>query len=245
MKRDFLLLLLSGTLAVLDGGGPTSVAAGAQEPAKAEQKADEKEDDQQQDKRKQQQQDDAKKQKEAQPRRILSRVPKHQARPNPIAQRRPHALLTQQEMFVPEAARNRKAAAKAQPQPNAQPDQQAEANRQQPNPPFWSPRQLSLSPAATYRLESMGQHVHLSPAMRLHIGRSQQSAAGRPAIQIPSPSMVPGQGARQYYPAVSRQPAQKPFADLERPPSGLESYWPLLLEGREDPNTGLIIWTLP
>ncbi len=242
MKRDFLLLLLAGTLVAFDGGGPTQVAAVAQEKAEVEQKADEKEDGQQQDKG--QQQADAQKQQEAKPPRIRSRVPKHQAKPNPIVQRRPYALLTQQEMFVPEAAKNRKAAARTQPQPNGQAAQQTAPNRQQPNPPFWSPRQLSLSPAATYRLESMGQHVHLSPAMRMHLERSQQSA-GRPAIQIPSPSLVPGQGARQYYPGVSRQPTQKPFANLERQPSGLESYWPLLLEGREDPNTGLIIWTLP
>ena len=123
-----------------------------------------------------------------------------------------------------------------------------------PNPPFWSPRQSQLpsgqlrrgqlSHAAVYHLESLGTHVHLTPAMRWHLNRS-GAAVSPSGATSPSSATVPGQGAEKFYPGVSRWPTQKPFADLERPASGLQSYWPFLLEGRQDPNTGLIIWSLP
>jgi hypothetical protein len=28
-------------------------------------------------------------------------------------------------------------------------------------------------------------------------------------------------------------------------PTAFERYWPLLLEGREDPETGVVIWSIP
>ncbi|MEM8944537.1 MAG: hypothetical protein AAGD11_05075 [Planctomycetota bacterium] len=174
-----------------------------------------------------------------------TRVPKHIAAPNPNAQPTPHPLLTDQHLYVPESAQRQHASAK-QDQPKQVPRQQAlPPARGRPNPPFWSPRRAGLSASATYRLESMGNHVHLSPAMRWHLNRSERTPNNQPTTTRSSAAKAPGQGAEQFYPGVSRLPQQKPFSDLERPPSGLQSYWPLLLEGREDPNTGLIIWTLP
>lgn len=37
----------------------------------------------------------------------------------------------------------------------------------------------------------------------------------------------------------------KPFTNLQRPPNAVERYWPLLVEAREDPRTGLVYWQLP
>lgn len=114
-----------------------------------------------------------------------------------------------------------------------------------PNLPFWLPRHSGLSSAATYQLNSLGRHVQLNPATRFHLHRANGGLPIEPEQQVASAATVTGQGAEKFYPGVSRLPAQKPFANVQPEPSGLQRYWPLLLEGREDPNTGLIIWTLP
>lgn len=44
---------------------------------------------------------------------------------------------------------------------------------------------------------------------------------------------------------VHRQPVGKPFENARPEPTAFERYWPLMLEGREDPKTGVIIWYLP
>ena len=130
-------------------------------------------------------------------------------------------------------------AARAQPQ-KQQPKKQQPAAR-----PVLARRRGSLGPSARYHLESMGTHVQLTPALRWHLNRSSGTSAVPPVAQLSSAATVPGQGAERYYPGISRSPVQKPFADLERPAGGLQTYWPLLLEGREDPRTGLIIWSFP
>lgn len=192
---------------------------------------------------------DAKQAGKKKPKKRPSRVPEFQARPNPNAQRTPQSILSEQEMFVPEAAKWRQSGAKQQqvkqPQPKRPAGPQAAPGEKQPPPLPGLPRQEGLSASAAYRLQSMGTHVHLSPSMRWHLNRSQRGLTTPSANSPATASTAPGQGAEKFYPGVSRLPAQKPFADLERPASGLQSYWPLLLEGREDPNTGLIIWTLP
>ncbi len=117
----------------------------------------------------------------------------------------------------------------------------------QPNAPFWFPRRATLSPAAIFRLESMGRNAQLSPAMQFHLNRSGASINAPPEAQssAAAATTVSGQRTPRFYPGVSRLPTQKPFANLERPPTAIERYWPLLLEGRQDPETGLIIWQLP
>ena len=114
-----------------------------------------------------------------------------------------------------------------------------------PNLPFWLPRQSGLSTAATYQLNSLGRHVQLNPATRFHLHRANGGLPIPPNQQIAPAAKATGQGAEKFYPGVSRLPPQKPFANVRPEPTGLQRYWPLLLEGREDPNTGLIIWTLP
>ncbi len=51
---------------------------------------------------------------------------------------------------------------------------------------------------------------------------------------------TPGQQTTVY-----RQPTGKPFENVRPAPTAFERYWPLMLEGRQDPKTGLIIWSLP
>ena len=50
-----------------------------------------------------------------------------------------------------------------------------------------------------------------------------------------------------YYPAAgsSSTQLQKPFAYVRPAPTAFDRYWPYLLEGYEDPETGFIIWTMP
>jgi len=157
----------------------------------------------------------------------------------------PKRLHLPKHLLVPEAAAARKFAGKKP----AKKKQAIKPAVRRPNAPFWSPRQSGLSAAAVYRLESMGRNVHLSPAMRFHLNRSRATTPiashAHPSSASTSASNLPGRGTQQFYPGVSRLPTQKPFANLERPPTGFERYWPLLLEGRQDPNTGLIIWSLP
>ncbi len=118
----------------------------------------------------------------------------------------------------------------------------ADKQRRVPRRPPWQgspPRQGRLSAGAAFRIENMGRHAPLSPAMRFHLHRSGREDYVTQNVPIRR------QQAPNFYPGVSRLPAQKPFANIERPAPALERYWPLLLEGREDPHTGIIIWSLP
>jgi len=166
--------------------------------------------------------------------------------PKPKRLREPAQIFFPRAVAKPPAKRPAKV---EKPPAGNQAKQPLRANRPL-RPPFWSPRQSqlrqgNLSRASVYQLESMGRHVHLTPAMRWHLSRSGAAVTPPPAAKRSSATTAPGQGAAKFYPGVSRLPTQKPFANLERPATGLQRYWPLLLEGREDPNTGLIHWSLP
>jgi hypothetical protein len=78
---------------------------------------------------------------------------------------------------------------------------------------------------------------------------------GRPTMQTPgwprysqTPAVtsypMPTTTARAYYPSTVT-PVEKPFAYVRPPATAFDRYWPFLMEAREDPDTGLIIWTLP
>ena len=45
--------------------------------------------------------------------------------------------------------------------------------------------------------------------------------------------------------SIYSRPVIKPFTGIRPEPTVFERYWPLMLEGREDPKTGVIIWSLP
>lgn len=44
---------------------------------------------------------------------------------------------------------------------------------------------------------------------------------------------------------VYAERAGKPFDNVRPAPTAFERYWPLMLEGRQDPKTGVIIWYMP
>jgi hypothetical protein len=49
-----------------------------------------------------------------------------------------------------------------------------------------------------------------------------------------------------HYPSnVYTQRVGKPFEHARPAPTAFERYWPLMLEGRQDPQTGIIIWYMP
>ncbi len=128
----------------------------------------------------------------------------------------------------------------------------------QPLPRQQPPQQRRMNAGAAFRLGNMGRNAHLTPAMRYYLNRTgslyRSSGLNRPGSGAnlsptsrshSSTANAVDHGARNFYPGVSRLPAQKPFVNIKQPATALDRYWPLLLEGRQDPNTGLIIWRLP
>jgi hypothetical protein len=59
----------------------------------------------------------------------------------------------------------------------------------------------------------------------------------------PTPTGPVGLGA--YHQPYRHNVSNKPFANVQQPQTAMERYWPLLLEGRQDTKSGLIIWSLP
>jgi len=91
------------------------------------------------------------------------------------------------------------------------------------------------SALAFYRLQSSGKPVMGAPSNRWQRSvpaSRHQSVSNRRSI---SP----------YYSSVPSSTHRKPFANIQPSPNAFERYWPLLLEAREDPETGIIIWSLP
>ena len=151
------------------------------------------------------------------------------------AHKRKVPVLKPKDILMPVPKRVQLPAAK----PQAEKKRVAPVAGKQRRVPRRPPRQGRLSAGAAFRIENMGRHAPLSPAMRFHLHRSGREDYVTQNVPIRR------QQAPNFYPGVSRLPAQKPFANIERPAPALERYWPLLLEGREDPHTGVIIWSLP
>ena len=73
-----------------------------------------------------------------------------------------------------------------------------------------------------------------------------------PRFQVGAGATLNRPGGRVPYAAntpfpsnVSQARVGKPFDNVRPAPTAFERYWPLMLEGREDPKTGVIIWSLP
>jgi hypothetical protein len=65
-------------------------------------------------------------------------------------------------------------------------------------------------------------------------------------VYTPGRAAEYGAIAAPKYPTTIAGPrVGKPFENARPAPTAFERYWPLLLEGREDPKTGVIIWSLP
>ena len=65
-----------------------------------------------------------------------------------------------------------------------------------------------------------------------------------PYFAITTPWAIPDIRSDPY-PAAVRPGNRKPFAGARPASTAVDRYWPLLMEAREDPKTGLIIWRLP
>lgn len=107
-----------------------------------------------------------------------------------------------------------------------------------------SPGMSSNAALAFYRVQNAGgvRRTASVPAPVMPRGRTLYSAPyysitnRRTVVDSPTPSAT----------SVTRTAqASKPFDNLQRPPNAVQRYWPLLLQGQEDQNTGLVIWTLP
>ena len=67
-----------------------------------------------------------------------------------------------------------------------------------------------------------------------------------PYYAITTPWAIPNLRSDPYpYPTAHSPATRKPFAGIRPAPTAVDRYWPLLYEAREDPKTGLIIWSLP
>lgn len=72
-----------------------------------------------------------------------------------------------------------------------------------------------------------------------------QAGAGA-GVYTPDPGRAGQRSFVPNYPSnVYTQRVGKPFENAHPAPTAFERYWPLLLEGRQDPNTGVIIWYMP
>ena len=72
-----------------------------------------------------------------------------------------------------------------------------------------------------------------------------QAGAGAGFYQPTHPTHY-GVAVRPAYSAnIYQRPIAKPFAGMRPAPTAFERYWPLMLEGREDPETGVVIWSIP
>ncbi|TWU28214.1 hypothetical protein [Bythopirellula polymerisocia] len=111
-----------------------------------------------------------------------------------------------------------------------------------------SPGLSSNAALAFYRLRSSSTAPSvLNP--RLQPGAKNQQSTG----YYPSATRGRGQqgiassstGRPGYGLTPTRYATGKPFEGIRPAPTAFERYWPLLLEGRQDPHTGVIIWSLP
>ena len=115
-----------------------------------------------------------------------------------------------------------------------------------------SSQELSSNAAlARYRLDNLNQRVARTRVRRYPAGFPGTTIYSAPYYAVTTHRVVPDRLAGRntlanphYFP-VDRTQTQKPFADIRYQPNAVQRYWPLLLEAREDPQTGLVIWRLP
>ena len=97
---------------------------------------------------------------------------------------------------------------------------------------------------AFYRVQNIGH-----PNQQNSVWRRQQFVPNTTIYSAPYYAVTTHRSVTaprsSYYPTSTSRQTQKPFSDVRPAPTAFERYWPLLLEAREDPQTGLVIWTLP
>ena len=127
----------------------------------------------------------------------------------------------------------------------------------------------AASPLQSWRHHSQGMSTNAALAFYRVYDPSRPTALQQPPIVRRHPPRATAQSPttyadsryyrRAYYsiplvgyhaPPVVSAPAEpgfqaKPFAHASPPPNAIDRYWPLLMQRRKDPETGLIIWELP
>ena len=97
---------------------------------------------------------------------------------------------------------------------------------------------------AFHRLRSAGhRQLPATPRWKQPLA-SRGTIYSAPYYAITTPWAIPNLRSDPY-PAVSSPSTRKPFAGARPAPTAVDRYWPLLFEAREDPKTGLVIWSLP
>jgi hypothetical protein len=97
---------------------------------------------------------------------------------------------------------------------------------------------------AFHRLRSAGHsRLPATPRWKQPLA-SRGTIYSAPYYAITTPWAIPNLRSDPY-PAVSSPSTRKPFAGARPAPTAVDRYWPLLFEAREDPKTGLVIWSLP
>jgi hypothetical protein len=120
----------------------------------------------------------------------------------------------------------------------------------------WRLASQGLSPNAAlarYRMQSLRHPAQHSLSPRHPAGWPGATLYSTPYYAVTTHRTIPTR-TTSYYPTMASATnsagvvtpgIRKPFADIRRPPNAVERYWPYMLEAREDPSTGLVIWRLP
>lgn len=96
--------------------------------------------------------------------------------------------------------------------------------------------------------QGMSTNAALAFYRMQNMGRPATSASGwtqytRSPVVSGASSVPVASAGTDFYRTVS--PTVKPFAYVRPPTTAFDRYWPYMMEGYEDPETGYIIWTLP
>ncbi len=120
----------------------------------------------------------------------------------------------------------------------------------------WRRSSQGLSPNAAlarYRMQNLGHPAQRSLSLCHPSGWPGTTLYSTPHYAVTTSRTLPARPT-SYYPTTNSLTTnsstgtlqtQKPFADVRHPPNAVQRYWPYMLEAREDPTTGLVIWRLP
>ena len=111
----------------------------------------------------------------------------------------------------------------------------------------WRHTSQGLSPNAAlafYRLRNAGLPKQQTRVRYRRPDLPNSTIYSAPYYAITTHRAVPVPRSNPY-PTGSTPRPRKPFAGVHPAPTAVDRYWPLLLEAREDPKTGLVIWKLP
>ena len=105
---------------------------------------------------------------------------------------------------------------------------------------------------ARYRIADLDRRAQQSYVRRHPAGFPGTTLYSAPYYAITTHRTIPDRSVgnypssnAHYFPAGDATQTQKPFNNIRYQPNAVQRYWPYMLEAREDPKTGLVIWRLP